>query len=73
MLRAIAERQVAMPDFLHIIHVEQEASPDDRSALTTVMDTDAERAYLLDLEQRLLETEKDEIEVWGRRRRWQAC
>jgi ATPase subunit of ABC transporter with duplicated ATPase domains len=62
LLRAISERVIKLPDFLHIIHVEQEASPDDRSALQTVVETDKERLYLLDLEQRMLDEEIDQID-----------
>jgi len=62
LLRAISERLIKLPDFLHIIHVEQEASPDERSALQTVVETDKERLYLLDLEKRMLEEELDKID-----------
>ena len=51
-----------MPAHLHIIHVEQEAAPSDKSALQTVLDTDEERAYLLEIERILLEEEKDSHE-----------
>ena len=47
---------------MHIIHVEQEAAPSDKSALQTVLDTDEERAYLLEIERILLEEEKDSHE-----------
>ena len=62
LLRAISDRIIKLPDFLHIIHVEQEASPDDRSALQTVVETDKERLYLLDLEKRMLDEELDKID-----------
>ena len=55
LLHAIAERTIPMPEHIHIIHVEQEAAPSDKSALQTVLDTDAERDYLLKIEKILLE------------------
>ena len=62
LLRAISERVIKLPEFLHIIHVEQEAHPDSRSAIQTVVDTDQERLYLLDLEKRMLDEELDQID-----------
>lgn len=62
LLRAISERVIKLPEFLHIIHVEQEASPDERSALQTVVETDTERLYLLNLEKRMLDEELDQID-----------
>ena len=59
LLHAISDRVVPMPDHLHIIHVEQEAAPSHKSALQTVLETDQERLYLLEVEKILLETEKD--------------
>ena len=59
LLHAIADRLIPIPEHLHIIHVEQEASPSDKSALQTVLDTDEERNYLLKLEQKLLDEELD--------------
>ena len=62
LLRAIAEGMIPIPSHLHVIHVEQEASPDTRSALQTVLDTDKERAYLLDLETKMLDQNLDIID-----------
>ena len=62
LLHAISERTIPMPPHLHIIHVEQEAAPSDRSALQTVLDTDEERTYLLELERIMLEEDKDKHE-----------
>jgi ATPase subunit of ABC transporter with duplicated ATPase domains len=62
LLRAISERTIKMPEFLHIIHVEQEAQPDERSAIQTVVETDQERLYLLEMEQRMLDEELDVID-----------
>ena len=62
LLHAISERTIPVPSHLHIIHVEQEAEPSDKSALQTVLDTDEERNYLLNLEKIMLEEEKDKHE-----------
>ena len=59
LLHAIAERTIPMPPHIHIIHVEQEASPSDRSAVQTVLETDEERTYLLKVEKILLDENKD--------------
>ena len=59
LLHAISDRLIPMPSHLHIIHVEQEAKPSDKSALQTVLDTDEERNYLLKIEQILLDEDKD--------------
>ena len=64
LLRAIAQKQIKLPDFLHIIHVEQECVGDHRSALQTVLDADKERDWLIKTEKDLVENEKDEDE-WG--------
>mmetsp|Transcript_4315 Transcript_4315/g.4975 ORF Transcript_4315/g.4975 Transcript_4315/m.4975 type:complete len:960 (+) Transcript_4315:148-3027(+) len=62
LLRAIAEGTIKMPEYLHIIHVEQEAEPDSRSSLQTVLQSDHERMWLLEKEQMLLDLELDEHE-----------
>ena len=62
LLRAISEGTIPIPSHLHVIHVEQEASPDARSALQTVLDTDKERTYLLKLEQKMLDEELDTVD-----------
>ena len=62
LLRAISEGTIPVPSHLHVIHVEQEASPDARSALQTVLDTDKERTYLLSLEQKMLDEELDTVD-----------
>ena len=62
LLRAISEGTIPIPSHLHVIHVEQEASPDARSALQTVLDTDKERTYLLKLEQKMLDDELDTVD-----------
>jgi len=64
LLRAIASKQIKLPSFLHIIHVEQECVGDHRSALQTVLDADKERSWLLETEKDLVENEKDE-DQWG--------
>jgi ATPase subunit of ABC transporter with duplicated ATPase domains len=62
LLHAIADRVIPMPEHVHIIHVEQEAAPSTKSAIQTVLDTDLERNYLLDIEKILLDEEKDSHE-----------
>ena len=37
LLRAIATKAIVLPDFLHIIHVEQECHGDERTALETIL------------------------------------
>jgi ATP-binding cassette subfamily F protein 2 len=64
LLRAIANKTIKLPDFLHIIHVEQECVGDERTALQTVLDADKERDWLIQTEKDLVENEKDEDE-WG--------
>ena len=59
LLHAIAERTIPMPEHIHIIHVEQEAAPSEKSALQTVLDTDVERDYLLKIEKILLKAGDD--------------
>ena len=59
LLHAIADRTIPMPEHLHIIHVEQEAAPSTKSAIQTVLDTDLERNYLLEIEKILLDEDKD--------------
>lgn len=62
LLRAVAEGIIPVPSHLQVIHVEQEASPDARSALQTVLDTDKERTYLLNLEKKMLDEELDTVD-----------
>ena len=60
LLRAVAEGMIPVPSHLQVIHVEQEASPDAAGrALQTVLDTDKERTYLLNLEKKMLDEELD--------------
>lgn len=40
LLRAIAAGEIELPEYLNIVHVEQEITGDDRSALQTVLDAD---------------------------------
>jgi len=49
LLRAIANGELnhGIPEFLNVVHVEQEIAGDDRSALQTVLDADKERSWLL--------------------------
>jgi len=64
LLRALANKEIRLPSFLHVIHVEQECVGDSRSALETVLAADKERSWLVDNEKDLIDNEKDENE-WG--------
>ena len=60
LLRAIAAKEISLPSFLHIVHVEQECVGDERSALQTVLDADKERSWLMSKEEELLAVEEDD-------------
>lgn len=47
LLRALAKREVAIPTHISILHVEQEISGDDTTALQAVLDADVWRKHLL--------------------------
>ena len=47
LLRALSRREVAIPTHISILHVEQEVTGDDTSALQSVLDADVWRKYLL--------------------------
>ncbi|KAF7905504.1 uncharacterized protein EAF01_006025 [Botrytis porri] len=47
LLRALARRELAVPTHISILHVEQEISGDDTSALQAVLDADVWRKHLL--------------------------
>ncbi|KAK9468851.1 P-loop containing nucleoside triphosphate hydrolase protein [Lipomyces arxii] len=47
LLRALARRELAIPKHITILHVEQEVTGDDTSALQTVLDADVWRKHLL--------------------------
>ena len=61
LLRAIDERIIDVPSFIHIIHVEQEIIGDDTTAVQSVVGADKERAWLLNKEKELLEKDDDDI------------
>ena len=66
LLRAISAGELVLPEFLNVVHVEQEIPGDDRTALQTVLDADKERNWLLEMEEKLNEegAEDDEsIEI----------
>ena len=62
LLRAIACRQISIPDMFHIVHVEQECTGDDRTALQTVVQADQEREWLLKMEKDLVDEVRLKIE-----------
>ncbi|KAB8339136.1 hypothetical protein FH972_022072 [Carpinus fangiana] len=47
LLRALSKREVAVPTHISILHVEQEITGDDTSALQAVLDADVWRKHLL--------------------------
>lgn len=55
LLRAIASGLIAVPPFIHVVHVEQECTGDERNALETVMDADLERKVTRDFSLLLLQ------------------
>ena len=59
LLHAMSTFPIPMPEHRPIIHVEQEAAPSTKSAIQTVLDTDLERNYLLEIEKILLDEDKD--------------
>lgn len=62
MLRAINARTIPIPNFIFVIHVEQEIDGDDTTALNAVLKVDKEREWLLAKEKELLEKPVDEPE-----------
>ena len=62
LLRAISRKQLQLPDFLHIVHVEQEIAGDDRTALQAVLEADLEREWLLKTEEKILNQDADQEE-----------
>lgn len=60
LLRHLASKQINIPEFVFVMHVEQEIEGDDVSVLDTVIKSDKEREYLLDLESRILAMDPEE-------------
>lgn len=60
LLRHICEKELeGIPTYLQILHIEQEVSGDNVTALESVLKTDVERERLLQEEQRLLTTTEE--------------
>ena len=55
LLRHLAEGVIRLPDHIKVVHVEQEIAGDERSALDTIVQADGERAWLLQVENALVE------------------
>eukprot|EP00741_Cyanophora_paradoxa_P012862 tig00020629_g12419.t1 len=55
LMRAVANREVAVPKHLQVLYIEQEVAGNDMSALECVLSCDTERAALLAEEKKLLE------------------
>lgn len=47
LLRAIARRELNIPNYITILHVEQEVTGDDTPALQAVLEADVWRTYLM--------------------------
>lgn len=62
LLRALSKREVAIPTHISILHVEQEITGDDTSALQAVLDADVWRKHLLK-EQDKITKELSELET----------
>ncbi|EER03137.1 ATP-dependent transporter, putative [Perkinsus marinus ATCC 50983] len=60
LLRAVAEQEIQIPDFIFVMHVEQEIAGDDTPVLQAVLQADKEREWLLGAEKKLLNTEVKE-------------
>lgn len=58
LLRHISAREIAIPDHLQILHVEQEVIGDDTTVLNSVLSSDVERETLLREERELLALQK---------------
>ena len=54
LLRHLASKAIDIPEFVFVMHVEQEIEGDDTSVINAVLKSDKEREYLLDLERRIL-------------------
>ena len=61
LLRALSRREVAIPTHISILHVEQEITGDDTTALQAVLDADVWRKHLLK-EQERIEAELKQLE-----------
>ena len=54
LLRNLANKSIGIPEFVFVMHVEQEITGDDTSVINAVLKSDKEREYLLDLETQIL-------------------
>ena len=60
LLRHLADKSIAIPDFVFVMHVEQEIEGDDTTVLDSVLKADKEREYLLDIERQILSLDPEE-------------
>ena len=60
LFRNIANKEIKIPEFVFVMHVEQEIEGDDTSVVNSVVKSDKEREYLLDVEARILELDPEE-------------
>jgi ATPase subunit of ABC transporter with duplicated ATPase domains len=55
LLRNLSSKSIGIPEFVFVMHVEQEITGDETTVLNSVIQSDKEREYLLDLERRILD------------------
>lgn len=60
LLRNLANKSIAIPEFVFVMHVEQEIVGDETTVLNAVLKSDLEREYLLSVEARILELDPEE-------------
>ena len=62
LLNQIARKEIeGFPEHLHVLHVEQEIDPEDKSVIDHVLECDTERTLLLQEEKDLLEIDKTKL------------
>ena len=60
LLRNLANKAIQIPEFVFVMHVEQEIVGDETSVLNAVLKSDKEREYLLNLESQILDLDPEE-------------
>lgn len=65
LLRAITSGEIALPDHLYVVHVEQEIQGDERTVLQTILQVDKEREWLLAKEEELCAMDDDAAEKYA--------
>ena len=60
LLRAVAKRELRLPDHVTVLHVEQEVVGDETRTVDSVLESDEERSRLLRRERELVGVGRDE-------------